>query len=252
MIRSCLKEACVYWIHLAEHTDFTKEGYVGVTSKEGGAEVRFKEHLTESRRKGYARYHIARAIKKYGETNIFVKTLMIGTDEYCYQMEFKLRPEANIGWNMAPGGQRPLRNPESFGDEWKDKLRQCNLGKIHTEDTKAKLSEISLYHHSRPEYRKRLLDISNSKKVSEVPKERFWEYSLTHPSMAGEINVIADKVYEKYWENQYLTAKDIANSLGFEEYGYQLQIVKLSRFFRAGWNPEEDVSWVNDYKFKES
>lgn len=252
MTGSSEKVACVYWARLPEHTDIFTQGYVGVTSRQGFAEERFQEHVREANRSEYIRYHFGRAIKKYGPDKMIVENIIISTEEYCYDLEFKLRPKNNIGWNMAAGGQRPMRLPESYDEEWRRKLSEINLGKVHSEDTKKKLSEISLYHHSRPEYRKRLMEISNSKRVSKYPTARFWKRFKKSALKAQAVVKIADLVFDTYWSDEYLTAKDIAESLGFFDGQHRAQVIKLSRYFRAGWNPLEDEDWVKEHKTEES
>lgn len=91
----------VYWIHLPEHTDVFSEGYVGVTARD--TQTRFKEHLALSMR-GKDAVHLA--IQKYGD-KIVVNTVCICEEPYAYGLEFKLRPEKRIGWNIQKGGFSP-------------------------------------------------------------------------------------------------------------------------------------------------
>lgn len=43
--------------------------------------------------------------------------LVIGTDDYCYDLEKTLRPAPDIGWNIAPGGGRPAESTILAGAE---------------------------------------------------------------------------------------------------------------------------------------
>lgn len=43
--------------------------------------------------------------------------LVIGTDDYCYDLEKTLRPAPDIGWYIAPGGGRPAESTILAGAE---------------------------------------------------------------------------------------------------------------------------------------
>jgi hypothetical protein len=80
--------AVLYWVHLPEHTDFLREGYIGVTEN---AVKRFRSHK-----------HKFKSISQ----SIVSEILLIADKSYCYLIEQKLRPNRNIGWNKSPGGYR--------------------------------------------------------------------------------------------------------------------------------------------------
>lgn len=92
----------VYWIHKPEHTDITKQGYVGITHKR--VRDRWIDHKSASRRTPDS--HCAmlnRAIRKYSNL-IYEVVLVADTREYCERIEGLLRPTNRIGWNIARGG----------------------------------------------------------------------------------------------------------------------------------------------------
>lgn len=92
----------VYWIHKPEHTDITKQGYVGITHKR--VRDRWIDHKSASRRTPDS--HCAmlnRAIRKYPNL-IYEVVLVAETREYCERIEGLLRPTNRIGWNIARGG----------------------------------------------------------------------------------------------------------------------------------------------------
>ena len=88
--------AVLYWVHLPEHQDMFKEGYIGVTPN---LQKRIREHKHK--------------FKAYADKLIF-DTIIIAEQTYCYSMEKMLRPLRNIGWNKAIGG---YRNNSMFGIE---------------------------------------------------------------------------------------------------------------------------------------
>jgi len=92
----------VYWIHKPEHTDITKQGYVGITNKR--ARERWAEHRRASRKNPDVHCAVVnRAICKYTDL-IYEVVLVADTREYCEYIEGLLRPTNRIGWNIARGG----------------------------------------------------------------------------------------------------------------------------------------------------
>ena len=89
----------LYWIHHKDHTDMFNQGYVGVSKN---TETRFQRHNKYSDNQ-----HLKAAIKKYGWDNLVKQIVLIGEEKYCYNLELKIRPNEQIGWNIAPGGKKP-------------------------------------------------------------------------------------------------------------------------------------------------
>ena len=88
--------AHVYWLHLPEHKDFLTEGYIGAASD---IAARLRSHK-----------HRFKAIWD----KVVVELLVESTIDYCFELEAKLRPHRNIGWNIAIGG---YRNNVMYGKE---------------------------------------------------------------------------------------------------------------------------------------
>jgi hypothetical protein len=95
----------VYWIRAPHHSDLTLDGYVGVSKN---AQKRWSYGHSWAHRKGrHENQKLANAISKYGWDSL-VKTVLVISDEvYCYDLERKLRPSDNIGWNLVSGGGKP-------------------------------------------------------------------------------------------------------------------------------------------------
>lgn len=86
----------LYHIKLKGSEDLS-EGYIGVTERD--LSQRFKEHeLANSK--------VGNAIRKYKDL-IEIVEIKTGNIDTMYSEEFKLRPEINIGWNIAIGGGNP-------------------------------------------------------------------------------------------------------------------------------------------------
>jgi len=115
-----MQEACVYWIRKLEHTDMFTQGYVGVSSN-------YKRRWSDHKFRGH-NLHLKNAVAKYGWDNLIKEQILISTDEYCLDIESKLRPANGIGWNIIAGGGKPP-------------LTKWNLGKKHSEETKLKIGQ---------------------------------------------------------------------------------------------------------------
>jgi hypothetical protein len=97
-------QCCVYWIKLKHHTDVLSDGYIGVSKN---PTVRWKLHFWKSSKKQIENPIFFNAIQKYGWDSLIKEVLIIGTEEYCYEMETKFRPKSLIGWNCNVGGSKP-------------------------------------------------------------------------------------------------------------------------------------------------
>lgn len=119
---------CVYWIRHPEHTDMFTQGYIGIT-KHGRQERRLWEHKNVS-----GNNHLKNALNKYDTK---MEVILISDNDYCIDIEKKLRPEPNIGWNITCGGGLP---PNFAGKkrshEFVTRLKQ----QVQSEQTKAKRS----------------------------------------------------------------------------------------------------------------
>lgn len=122
-----MSECYVYWIHLPNHK--IHEGYIGITKN---IDKRWKYHKS-----GYGKCtHLINAINKYGDTLVW-EVIREGSKEDCYLLEQSLRPNANIGWNIRPGGCDIV----DLTDEHKTNIKNAHLGKKLSEETKRKISE---------------------------------------------------------------------------------------------------------------
>ena len=114
----------VYWIHKPEHTDITKQGYIGITNKL--ARERWVAHQSASRHNPDANCAVVnRAIRKHHNL-IYEIVLVADTREYCERIEGLLRPTNRIGWNIARGGMPVdtmmggIANKERWVQHWID------------------------------------------------------------------------------------------------------------------------------------
>jgi hypothetical protein len=95
----------VYWVRSVNHSDFMTEGYVGVSRN---ANKRWKYgHFGSQKNNRHNNPKFANAILKHGWENLVKEILVIAPEDYCYDLEFKIRSSENIGWNLAVGGGKP-------------------------------------------------------------------------------------------------------------------------------------------------
>ena len=128
----------LYWIRHEDHTDMFSQGYVGVSKN------------TEARWFRHSRYtdnqHLKAAIKKYGWDNLVKEVVVIGGGTYCYDLEAKIRPIKQIGWNIAEGGAKPPTT-QCRGDNYVSPLKGVPrptpwaVGRIKTAKERKKLSD---------------------------------------------------------------------------------------------------------------
>lgn len=136
----------VYWIYRSCHTNILEEGYIGVTDN---IKRRMKEHKNQKQNP-----HLERAFNKYDDMIIDIITLNF-SEEYCYYIEYLLRPNEKIGYNIAIGGGKPPsakgREPWIKGKHQSEETRKKqsdaikgekhpNYGKHHSEETRQKQS----------------------------------------------------------------------------------------------------------------
>jgi hypothetical protein len=108
----------------------TSEGYIGVTYK-------FKRRMWEHERLEGNR-HIKFAIAKYGWDNLVKTQILISDKDYCLDIEKKLRPHDDIGWNCTSGGGIP---PSAVGNKYALGKPAWNKGLKMSDETRAKVSK---------------------------------------------------------------------------------------------------------------
>ena len=124
---STIKDYCVYWVHLPEHTDRFSQGYIGITNN---TSVRWANHKCPKSKC----WHFKNAIDKYSE-NLIWEVLADGLEkDLAMLVENEYRPSPDTGWNLMSGGCLPEWSKES-----RAKLSKAHTGKTHSEATKKKM-----------------------------------------------------------------------------------------------------------------
>jgi group I intron endonuclease len=115
--------SCLYWYHLSTHTDIFTQGYVGVSNN-----IKYRDSYHRSQNDNP---HLTRAFAKY-KNDLILEIIIEDTEEYCLDLENYLRPEKQIGWNIAIGGGKPpSRKGQTFSEEWKKEMSKRISGENH-------------------------------------------------------------------------------------------------------------------------
>ena len=121
-------------------------------------------------------------MQKYGWDNLVKEVVLIADEDYCLDIENKLRPSDRIGWNIVMGGGKP---PSALGkkfvrsEKWKENQRLSKLGKPAwnkglklTEEQKSKQFNLA-------EYMKDKVRPMKGKSHSEQTKEKIRQTKLS-------------------------------------------------------------------------
>ena len=139
----------VYWIRCTDHTDMFSQGYIGVSKH---TQRRFVEHQKKSENP-----HLKNAIKKYGWDTLVKTEILIAEEDYCLEIETKLRPNKSIGWNINAGGGLP---PVLIGQTALIGTTPWNKGKKYGAETCKKISDavkLAMQNPDRKEISRKLL-----------------------------------------------------------------------------------------------
>lgn len=208
----------VYWIHCPEHTDFLSQGYIGVTSRTSA--LRYAEHLYKSKTDSWPLHN---AINKHKD-ELIVETLVISDLEYAYEIEAKLRPVANIGWNLSEGGyNKPTGRIKPYVKT--NKKRGSTLIGVPKEQT-------------------------HRDKISESRKKFYQD----NPIPVG----VSTTTNSNVWSKADILFESYSSGIGITKMSklFELSISQIStmvyKHFKNGWNPNEDSAWLTLYKKEES
>lgn len=153
--------------------------YIGVTKN---PKVRFRGHAFHNTK---TRSILKAAIKKHGVENFSMEIMLVGTQDYCYEMERKVIAAYNTrkpnGYNICSGGRGAIgltgemngmygRTGEShphykkpgynlgrkMSEETKAKMRKSHLGQKRSAESREKIRQVAL--NRSPELLKRMAD----------------------------------------------------------------------------------------------
>lgn len=224
----------VYWIHKPEHTDITKEGYVGITNRM--ARDRWVDHQSAARRSDKKCAILNRAISKY-DNLIWEVVVIADTREYCERIEGLLRPWQRIGWNIAQGGlpvdtrlggeankikwiQYWIDNPNDAAERWWE-AEQRLLNKHALEQRKA--------NKPKPYTKPRKHDIRNKSGftgVSWFELHNKWRAQICFKNVKVTLGYFdtKEKAYETYLKAKDITVKHRTGKIDFDNALYEIYL----------------------------
>jgi len=186
----------VYWIHAQEHADMSAQGYIGVTKH---FDKRMKQHNWN-----HPNPHFANAIEKNGWDNLVKEVVLIADEDYCLEVERKLRPQENIGWNIVAGGGKPPVSRWNVGvpmsEEAKQKQREVKLGNQycvgykHTDEAKANMSAAKVGKPS---------NAKGHKRSAEAIAKMKQEHQCPHCGLVGKGNAMLRHHFKNCKELRY-------------------------------------------------
>jgi hypothetical protein len=88
----------LYWIRTEEMTDIFVDGYVGISVK---PDYRFSQHNNKAKVGKIYNKAFLKALKNGTDIQ---QIILVGSVNYCKEIENKLRSLFYMGWNVAPGG----------------------------------------------------------------------------------------------------------------------------------------------------
>ena len=106
----------VYWLYSGKGKRPKNHGYIGITAN---LEMRILQHQRLNERH--------RVLKVPKEFNW--RVLFIGTKKQCLELEKRLRPRSNIGWNHGPGGVANSASGVPKSTEHREKIRLASIAR---------------------------------------------------------------------------------------------------------------------------
>jgi predicted GIY-YIG superfamily endonuclease len=172
----------VYWIKYEEYIDPYQDGYVGITKD-------LPKRMSSHSSKHSKNKHVFNRLMKGAVVEILHEC---DSREEAIQLEKQYRPTANIGWNLAPGGDVPPPRTKATGksllkgedrtDKQKaasQKLKETltgrvgtNLGKTFSEEWKNKLRGPKPYNR----VPKKIIECPHCGKQGGEPQMKRWHY----------------------------------------------------------------------------
>ena len=256
--------AFLYWIHLPEHTDIFKEGYVGITTRT--VKQRYVSHKIASKTPSKHHLPIYRAINKYGD-NILVSTVVEGPEDYILNLEITLRPKEGIGWNCAMGGQATGKGRTHSREEILKRARS-NTGKTRSKQARMNMSSGTKGITKTASHRDKIRIANIGKKTSLETRNKIADANRgpTRMTMEGRAALSASKKALHPWQRSksnpevWLSAdviychypdkgrKELSECTGFS----YSSLFTIYNKLKSGWNPSEDSAWLQFKNEKEN
>jgi hypothetical protein len=186
-------------------------------------------------------------MKKYKD-DIVIVTLLEGPEDYCANIEQKLRPAIKIGWNIHVGGNKGFKG-DTHSDEAKHKISVAGKGRKFSDEHKKKIGEANrsrvVSDATRALQSDRRKGLPRGEKAQEAHRKTLKESPWRNATANHFVWSMAGNFFEEYLGNLKLSAKGLAKVFELKE----TQVTTILEKFRGGWKPYEDSLWM-DFKTK--
>lgn len=248
----------LYWIHLEDHTNFTSQGYVGITVTP--VKSRIIQHLI-STEKGVS-YTLHNAIRKYND-NLVVDVLAIGTKDCIRDLEFKARPELNIGWNICVGGSDTTS--ELLKEQW-----QGQKGDAWREERQTRFDRHPHLYDALQEGNRNFLANGGKEHLRQTTTDSWKDADVVKRRMKGNKEAgqrksrtyqevgrwLSSKTKHNIWERAkefydiFCEDTSVGRNKFAEKTGCTVNEIDCMhrKYFKKGWNPYEDQRWLDFYE----
>lgn len=182
----------IYHISLPHHG--LDEGYIGISIN---PRERWNQHRKRNKGKNSVNPILTSVFKKYaGQLHYTIVAAFDREDEALWQ-EFTLRPQKNMGWNIAVGGAKcPMHGIKKHSEATRKKMSESHKGKKVPPEVVAKMIATRKLTPSKPWTEERKVALSGHNNSRARPVDIFCHYTD---------NVIASDVVIRQWakENGY-------------------------------------------------
>lgn len=238
MVSDLINPHYLYWIKLKSHTDFLTEGYIGITYN---FERRVLQHRLKARSGVGKVYEI---LNKLPEEDVEFKVLVIGDEKYCRDLEYKLRPKPDIGWNSAQGGgkKKPLDQDEKLRSSRSNFLVSIRANK-EVPSFEEYQSRLSAQIQTLKEETESLPSGPFMKRKQSIAKQlSFLENGPWSNNIKHDLWLSADEIFEVWQSNDFCGSRRLSKLLGYDK--RPATISTMIRYFDLGWNPLKDIRWT--------
>jgi predicted GIY-YIG superfamily endonuclease len=239
MVTDLVNPHYLYWIKHKSHTDFLTEGYIGITYDFEKRMLKHKANIKSHKMKVYS------FLRQFNKEDLEFKVLVIGSEKYCRDLEYKIRPLPDIGWNSAQGGgkKKPL--------ELEEKLRSSLSNFQSSGRVNKTIPSFEEYEASNSDQIQKLKSETDSlpigpfiqRKQSIAKQLAFLENGPWSNNIKHDLWLSADKVFEVWRSNDFCGSRRLSKLLGYEN--RSATIKTMIKHFDLGWNPLKDIRWTD-------
>lgn len=179
----------VYHIKLPHHG--LDQGYIGISTN---PKERWRQHRKRNRGKNSVNPILTNVFKKYGDLLEYVILSAHESEHDALWQEYTLRPQKEMGWNIAVGGAKcPMHGIKGHSEATRKKMSESHKGKKLPPEVIAKMIASRKLTPSKPWSDERKESISGHKSAKAKPVNIYCHYTD---------KLIAENVVIRQWAKQ--------------------------------------------------